>query len=591
MTGTRGKRVKLSPTTHSPSIPIDPSLTGHTLDPASPSFDSPNASPQPQASGSNGGGGTVQSSGGTDRAAERKERNRLAAQRSRDKRAAEFQAVAEQLSHLRVENEELKIKLEEKDEELRQKDERISELESLVATGGHENGNGNGNSTTTTTALGGGLSDLVHASNFLDQSPPNSPQHSHSSYRMKNIVVVGGSYVGLMATQEVIKLLPQGSDCRVVVVEKNSHFSHLFAYPRFAIVPSHEQKAFLPFETMLPSPHQILSSTTALSVSPDTRTITLLDSTTGKQSDLEYEVLVLATGTQLSPPGTIPGTGTKREGIEYLQSLQADLERSKRVCILGGGAIGVQMACDLATLYPPSRTGKSITLLHSHETLMNRFHPTLSDIIKERFNNLGVKTVLGSRAKIPSGGFTETNGKKITIETEDGRKLEADCIIQSTGQTANSSLVSTFAPSAIASNGFVTVDSSLLLIPEDESEKIKVDGRIFAIGDIANTGAQKAARPAMQHSQVLARNILKLLSTDPSSFESISIAPSAIHLTLGFTESIIFRNPANQNSESGEWEGEPQIVWKDDGREDMGIEDVWDRRLGKRPRGERDYHL
>ncbi|GAA5984009.1 hypothetical protein JCM5350_004990 [Sporobolomyces pararoseus] len=588
MTGTRGKRVKLSPTTHSPSIPIDPSLTGQTLDPASPSFDSPNASPQPQASGSNGGAGIGQSPAGTDRAAERKERNRLAAQRSRDKRAAEFQAVAEQLSHLRVENEELKIKLEEKDEELRQKDERIAELESIVAIGGgHGNGNGNGISsttTTTTTALGGGLSDLVHASNFLDQ-------HSESQYSMKNIVVVGGSYVGLMAAQEVIRLLPQDSEYQVVVVEKNSHFSHLFAYPRFAIVPSHEQKAFLPFQSMLPSPHRVLCSTTAVSVSPSTRTITLFDSTTKKQSDLEYEVLVLATGTELSPPGTIPGTGTKREGVAYLKSLQADLETAKSVAILGGGAIGVQMACDLATLYPPSRTGKSITLLHSHEPLMNRFHPRLSDIIKERFKELGVRTVLGSRAKIPSGGFARASGEEIVIETEDGRKVEADYIIQSTGQTSNSKLVSSFAPSAIASNGFVTVNESLLVVPKDEQEKLKIGSRIFAIGDIADTGAQKAARPAMQHSQVLARNILKLLSNEPSKFEAITIAPSAIHLTLGFTESVIFRNPAKQTSETGEWEGEPQIVWKDDGREDMGIEDVWDRRLGKRSREGREYHL
>lgn len=93
---------------------------------------------------------------------------------------------------------------------------------------------------------------------------------------------------------------------------------------------------------MLPSPHRVLCSTTAVSVSPSTRTITLFDSTTNKQSDLEYEVLVLATGTELSPPGTIPGTGTKREGVAYLKSLQVDLETAKSVAILGGGAIGVR---------------------------------------------------------------------------------------------------------------------------------------------------------------------------------------------------------------------------------------------------------
>ncbi|GAA6006716.1 hypothetical protein JCM11491_003154 [Sporobolomyces phaffii] len=406
---------------------------------------------------------------------------------------------------------------------------------------------------------------------------------------MKNVVIVGASYVGLMAAQELINLLPR-SIYRVVVVENNSHFSHLFAYPRFAIVPSHEHKAFVPFPSMLPDPHTVLSSTTALHLSPKSRRIKLFDAKTERESELEYEVVVLATGTTLSPPGTIPGTGTKREGIDYLKASQSELAQARKIVILGGGAIGVQMACDLATVFPPARTGKTITLLHSHDTLMNRFHPRLSDIIKRRFEELGVETVLGSRAEIPAGGFKHGGGEPSTVRTLDGRSVEADCIIQSTGQTPNSQLVSSFAPSAIASNGFVSVDRTLAVSPRSKVEADELDGRVFAIGDIADTGAQKAARPAMAHARVLAQNVVKLVTGESrSSFDSIVVAPSAIHLTLGFAESIIFQNPAR--SDTGEWEGEPNVTWKDDGREDMAIESVWERRLGKKERTEAEYHL
>lgn len=48
--------------------------------------------------------------------------------------------------------------------------------------------------------------------------------------QLKNVVVVGGSYVGLNTASELSKVLPEGY--RVLVVEKNSHFGHLFAYPR-----------------------------------------------------------------------------------------------------------------------------------------------------------------------------------------------------------------------------------------------------------------------------------------------------------------------------------------------------------------------
>jgi NADPH-dependent 2,4-dienoyl-CoA reductase/sulfur reductase-like enzyme len=47
---------------------------------------------------------------------------------------------------------------------------------------------------------------------------------------LKNVVVVGGSYVGLATAKELIESLP--ATHRVVVVEKQSHFGHLFAYPR-----------------------------------------------------------------------------------------------------------------------------------------------------------------------------------------------------------------------------------------------------------------------------------------------------------------------------------------------------------------------
>lgn len=113
-----------------------------------------------------------------------------------------------------------------------------------------------------------------------------------------------------------------------------------FAYPRFAILPSHEHKTFLPFPAMLPSPHLIRSSTTALSIDPVSRTIQL--ESNGTIEEMKYEVLILAMGTNLSPPGTIPGQGTKKEGVEFLKGSQRELRKARKIVILGGGAIGVR---------------------------------------------------------------------------------------------------------------------------------------------------------------------------------------------------------------------------------------------------------
>ncbi|GAA5836065.1 hypothetical protein JCM5353_003499 [Sporobolomyces roseus] len=206
MTGTRGKRVKLSPTTQSPSLHplsnIDPSLPvsdHHSYSRTSPSAfqldHSPNVSPQPQpgnSTGGGGGGGGAQGSGSgsasSDRAAERKERNRLAAQRSRDKRAAEFQQVAQECEALKAENEELKIRLEEKDAELGEKDRMIKILQGIIETGQHGasagGGGGSGGGNTAVNGIGG-LSDLVNASNFLASTNDVSSSTSSSISSMQ----------------------------------------------------------------------------------------------------------------------------------------------------------------------------------------------------------------------------------------------------------------------------------------------------------------------------------------------------------------------------------------------------------------------
>lgn len=48
----------------------------------------------------------------------------------------------------------------------------------------------------------------------------------------KNVVVLGGSYVGQSIAKELVGKLPEGH--RVVVVERNSHFGHLWVSTSFS---------------------------------------------------------------------------------------------------------------------------------------------------------------------------------------------------------------------------------------------------------------------------------------------------------------------------------------------------------------------
>ncbi|KAM0748243.1 FAD/NAD(P)-binding domain-containing protein [Meredithblackwellia eburnea MCA 4105] len=437
------------------------------------------------------------------------------------------------------------------------------------------------------------LAALLHQSiplgrSILAASPSSRALFSTSSSNMapqiKNVVVVGGSYVGQATAKELIEALPKPNEreeYRVVVVEKNSHFGHLFAYPRFALTTpgKYEHKAFIPFTNTLPSPHTVVRGA-AVSINRDS--VTLDRPLPEGGTELPFVAVVLATGTKLSPPGTLPGE-TKKEGIEWFNVHQKKVEQAKRIVIVGGGAVGVQMACDIPLLFP--NAGKEVTLIHSRPNLMSRFHPKIHEIVSKRFEELGVKTVLGSRAKIPAGGWEAVKDGGV-VELQDGRKVEGDLIILSTGQTPLSGPIKTLAPSAITESGFIKVK------PTFQISATGVEGleNIFAVGDIADSGAPKAARPGAVQAGVVARNIAKLVAGKQEPLETYKPDPAAIHLTLGLIESIIFRNPPSSSLTDplNTFVGEPVVTFKDDGHEDMNIEGVWKRRAGA---GITDYHL
>ncbi|CAK7243652.1 MAG: hypothetical protein STHCBS139747_005178 [Sporothrix thermara] len=381
----------------------------------------------------------------------------------------------------------------------------------------------------------------------------------------KNLVVVGGSYVGVNVAQQLAAAL--SDRFRVVLIEKNSHFNHLFAFPRFAATTKVDtKKAFIPYNpgTFASAPGIAGANTVVQARATGlTRTAVELDRPvslagsdghkTAPVSSIPYEYLVLVTGTQLMPPSNIPGT-EKKEGVSYLQHHAAQVERAHKIAIIGGGAVGVQMATDIKEMYPD----KSVTLVHSRPTVMNRFHTDLDAIVKARFAELGVETKLGSRVASPKETTAAAHpGETIDVVCEDGSRLPTELAIVCTGQTPQSGLLAALSPSSINEAGFIKVRDTL------QVQDPALDN-IFAIGDVADTGAHKAARPAAKQATVVVQNIQHLLNNEPLD-KYTGIDPAGIHMTLGLTKNIIFRNP---------FPGEKDPSF------DMNIDGVWARRGG-----------
>ncbi|KAL1867738.1 hypothetical protein VTK73DRAFT_4023 [Phialemonium thermophilum] len=263
--------------------------------------------------------------------------------------------------------------------------------------------------------------------------------------------------------------------------------------------------------------------------------------------------------------------------VAYFRAYQRRVRGARSVVIVGGGAVGVQMATDLKEIYPD----KDVTLVHSRDRLMPLYHEKMDEILRARFQELGIRLITGARAVVPDGGFpADASGLEVVLQ--DGRRIAADLVIPATGQIPNTEFLRDLesrsdTPIVNPQNGFVHVRPTLQF--QDPAYP-----HLFAAGDIADSGAHKAARPGMGQAQVVARNVLALIQGQAPA-ETVTISPPAIHITLGTKKNMVFRNP---NPKEGQVE--PVVILREDGREDMNIEGVWERRGVQVSRPE-DYHL
>jgi NADH dehydrogenase FAD-containing subunit len=378
----------------------------------------------------------------------------------------------------------------------------------------------------------------------------------------KNVLVIGGSYVGLNLAESLAT--SSRGRFRIMVIEKNSHFQHLFAFPRYAVTTKVDtHKGFIPYQASRLGQDGAFFQAKAINLNKDTVTLDRevdLDGVSTKE--IPYAALAITTGTKLSPPSTLPSSD-KVTGTTYLRRHAEQVERSSNIVIIGGGAVGVQTATDIKEIYP----NKTVTLVHSRAQLMPKFHPKFHSLISQSCTDLGINFILNhGRAIIPSEGFP-TDGSTFPIRLADDTTVSADMAVIAIGQTPQSEILTTLSPSSIQRDSYISVLPTLQISnPEFPN--------IFALGDVAATKAPKAARPAIAQAQVVTKNIMTLLGNNDGNIKDVELEkyeptdPAAIHLTLGIEKSVIFRNPVAQGEE-------PTIMWKDDGKLDLGIERVW----------------
>jgi dihydrolipoamide dehydrogenase len=180
----------------------------------------------------------------------------------------------------------------------------------------------------------------------------------------------------------------------------------------------------------------------------------------GDEVLLAREAVIVAVGSgALIPP--IPGLAE----VGAWSNRAATTSRSvpRRLIVLGGGAVGVEMAQAWASL------GSQVTVIEALQRLLPREEPFVGEELREALEQLGVQVHTGVRANAVS-----RDGEQIRVRLESGSEVLGDRLLVAIGRkplTHDLGLESV----GLESVGYVEVD--------DHMQVIGAPG-LYAVGDV-----------------------------------------------------------------------------------------------------------
>ena len=222
-----------------------------------------------------------------------------------------------------------------------------------------------------------------------------------------------------------------------------------------------------------------------------------------------YRRLALAVGARARP---LQVPGADLDGLAYLRSaddalaLKGRLEEFHDVVVIGGGFIGLEVACSLHGM------GKNVTVLEHGPRLIGRaVGEETSAYFLEEHRSRGLDIELNAQVEslvaAPQNSDDETPGRVGSVRLADGREIPAQLVIVGIGVIPNTEL---------AEQMGLTTDNGIVV----DRYALASDGTTIAVGDVANLpnplpGAPEGERirlesvnNAIEHAKVAAYSVM-----------------------------------------------------------------------------------
>jgi NADH dehydrogenase FAD-containing subunit len=173
---------------------------------------------------------------------------------------------------------------------------------------------------------------------------------------MKNIVILGGSYVGITAAHGILKQASKAGPLKVILVSPSTHHYGNMAAARGILLDQFtDDQLFAPIApgfTQYPKSQFEFILATAESLDTRAKTVSISSATTGHKTTLSYDYLILATGTRTTEPTPFKGLGPTETTKAALHDFQARIAKAKKIVVAGAGITGVEVAGELGYWCP-----------------------------------------------------------------------------------------------------------------------------------------------------------------------------------------------------------------------------------------------
>ncbi|MCG3267934.1 NAD(P)/FAD-dependent oxidoreductase [Yoonia sp. I 8.24] len=272
----------------------------------------------------------------------------------------------------------------------------------------------------------------------------------------QKIAIIGGGYVGA----ELAKSLDNTAE--VTLIEQNSHFVHAPAMVRAVVDPAILDRALIPYDGVLT--HGRVVQGVAQSISD-----TEVALASGETIAADY--IVVATGSSNAVP--FKANGGDIEALRATNGqVHAQLVAAQTVAIVGAGAVGSELAGEIAHAFPD----KTVHLISSEATLFPHHPPKLGRKLTAKLKASGVSLNFGARAENLQS-LTEPYAG--TLSLSNGAQIEADLVFPVIGSKATSTLLQSLPGAEVGRADRVKTDAWL---------RPSQFGNVLAAGDAAETG-------------------------------------------------------------------------------------------------------